>query len=218
MHIKVTKGLDIPIKGKPKGEVSSLPFTTQVSLNLAPFEETKFTLLVTTGEVVKIGQPIAADKDCPSRLFVSPAAGVIKDIRRGAKRRLLDIVIDVSRQEYTEIPKVDVASAHPEELLDRLQEGGLFTDIRQRPFNILADPRKRPRSIFVKAIETAPFAPPAELQVAGYEKEFQTGLQALSKLTHGKVHLVYNTATTCRAFLKAEHVEHHTIEGPHPAG
>lgn len=218
MHIKVTKGLDIPIRGNPEGRISSLPAPTQISLDLKPFEETKFTLLIKVGDAVKIGQPLASDKDCPTRLFVSPAGGVVKEIRRGVKRRLLDIVIDVAQKEESlEFSKMDAAGSSHEQILERLQTGGMFSHIRQRPFNRLANPNKLPRNIFVKALESAPFVPAAELQVAGYEKDFAVGLHALSKLTQGRVHLVYRNDTDFQPFLKAEHVVHHTVEGPHPA-
>lgn len=225
MHIKVTKGLDIPIKGKPEGDTTPLIPSGEVSsstpslisLNLGPFEEIKLGLLVKMGESVKIGQPLALDKDTPSRLFCSPAAGVIQDIRRGVKRRLLDIVIQVSQKEdYHEFPSLDPATASSQEILSRLLEGGLFAYIRQRPFNFLANPTKTPRSIFIKAVESAPFVPSAELQIAGYEKEFKIGLRSIEKLTPGKVHLVYRANTNCKDFLQADHVHHHTVEGPHP--
>ncbi len=103
-------------------------------------------------------------------------------------------------------------------MIARFKESGLFSKIRQRPFNILANPDKTPRSIFVKAIETAPFVPPAEMQVKGNEQAFQTGLGALTKLTEGPVHLVYKQDSDFSSFIHAKDVQKHTIEGPHPAG
>ena len=107
-HIKITRGLDIPIKGKPTGSIKPLvpggevtPLITppQIALDLTPFEDVKCRLLVKAGDVVKIGQPLVEDKSCPGRLFVAPAAGTVKEIHRGAKRVLQAIVIDVARQE-----------------------------------------------------------------------------------------------------------------------
>lgn len=224
-HIKITKGLDIPIEGKPQGSVKPLIsageassfFPSRIALMLQDFEEIKFRLLVKVGDVVKIGQPLAEDKSTPGRMFVSPAAGTIKDVLRGIKRSLQEIVIEVARQEdYYEFPILDVVSNSREAIIERLLNGGCFALIRSRPFNLLADPTKMPRSIFVKAIESAPFMPPAEMQVTGHEKEFQAGLQALAKLTEGVVHLVYRKDTTCRAFTEASYVQRHTAEGPHP--
>lgn len=220
-HIKTTKGLDIPIRGKPEGSVQTLPpphnTPKQISLSLKPFLDTKFKLLVKPGEKVKIGQPLAHDKAHEERKFVSPAAGEVREIRRGLKRRLLDIVIDVaSEEEYEENPPLDVDTASREEILQRLLTGGLFAHIRRRPFSRLANPTKVPRSIFVKALESAPFVPPAEMQIEGHEEDFQTGLNALKKLTEGDVHLVYGAGSTCAAFTGAQNVQKHTAEGPHP--
>lgn len=226
-HIKITKGLDIPIKGKPQGEVkqlipsggTNLVQPEQVALDLSPFESTKFKLLVKPGEVVKIGQPLAEDKFTPGRMFCSPGCGTVKEIRRGLKRRLLAIVIDLSKnEEYYEHKPLKVAQASRQDIIEALKTGGIFTHIRSRPFNLLADSQKMPRSIFVKAVESAPFTPPAELQVAGHEEEFQAGLDALKKLTDGNVNLFYRVNSSIKAFNEARNVVRHTVEGPHPIG
>lgn len=227
VHIKVKKGLDIPIQGKPEGgiqalipsgESSILEAPAQIALDFSPFEGVKFRLLTKVGDSVKLGQPLAEDKDFPGRMFVAPASGTVLEVRRGLKRRLLDIVIEVAKkEEYERYNPINLNEIGRQELIEKLKTGGLFARIRQRPFDTLANPTKIPRSIFVKAIETAPFVPPAELQVAGYEKEFQVGLEALVKLTDGPVHLVHKNDTTCRAFLDQKGVQKHTVEGPHPA-
>ena len=224
VHIKISKGLTIPIQGHPEGEIkplipsgqaySSAP--AQYSLNLKKFETIKFRLLVKPGDAVKIGQPLAEDKEVPGRMFVSPAAGTIKEIRRGLKRSLHDIVIDASQDSFHEFPQINPSSASKEELIQRLLEGGCFTFIHSRPFNLLADPKKLPKSLFIKAIESAPFVPPAEMQVLGLETEFAAGLKALIKIAEAPVHLVYRKGTSCKAFTDAVGVQHHTAEGPHP--
>ena len=227
-HIKITKGLNIPIIGHPEGSVRSLvpsgdvnPLTKpkQIALDLNSFEDIKFKILVKAGDAVKIGQPLLEDKALPGRMFASPAGGVIKEIRRGLKRRLLEIVIDIAETEqHHDFGELAVESASKEAISARLMEGGVFPYIRSRPFDLLANPNTPPRHIFVKAIESAPFTPPAELQVYGHEKEFQIGLTALSKLTTGEVHLVYSTESKCKAFTEAKNVTKHTAEGPHPIG
>lgn len=225
VHIKISKGLDIPIKGAPTGKVQSLIRSgeaqpqgpLQISLDLKPFDDLKFRLLVKPEDIVKIGQPLAEDKSSPGRFFVSPAAGTVHEIRRGAKRVLQDITIDVAPEEdYVSFAPMNPQQASREQIIARLLESGMFAFISQRPFNRLADPTKIPRSIFVKAIESAPFVPPPELQVEGHEKDFQTGLDALAKLTNGKVHLVHRSHSQSKAFTHAQNVVIHTAEGPHP--
>jgi Na+-transporting NADH:ubiquinone oxidoreductase subunit A len=227
-HIKVTKGLDIPIEGKPSGKLRPLKMSGEASenktpktiaLNLDPFDGIRFKLLAKKGDRVAIGQPLVEDKLTEGRVFVSPAGGVVAEVRRGLKRRLIDIVIalDPDEQQY-DLGSLKIDQASRAQITDFLMRGGLFAHIRQRPFNTLADPSKTPRNIFVKAVESAPFVPPAELQVEGKEEEFQLGLTALSKLTDGRVHLVYHKNSTCQAFTEAKNVEKHTGEGPHPLG
>ena len=228
-HIKIKKGLNIPIKGKPEGpvqniipggEASPLKTPSFVSLNLSSFDDVKFHLVVSQGDGVKKGQPLAEDKSCPGRMFTSPASGRVHEIRRGLKRVLTDIIIQVGPQEESILfPPMDAAHSSREEIIDRLKMAGLFAAIRVRPFNLLANPALQPQSIFVKAIESAPFKPPAELQVQGYEHEFQQGLNILAKLVApGCLHLVYHKDTPSLAFKEAKNVEKHTAEGPHPIG
>lgn len=225
VNIKISKGLDIPIQGHPEGAIkplvqggqSSSTVPTKIALDLRTFDDTKFRLLVKVDEFVKIGQPLAEDKAVPGRMFVSPASGTVGEIRRGLKRSLQDIIINVAPKEvFQEFAPLNPSSATKEELTQRLLEGGCFAHIHSRPFNLLANPQKPPRSIFVKALESAPFTPPAELQVNGYEKEFAVGLKALTKLVDGPVHLIYRKQTNCKAFIDAEGVQKHTAEGPHP--
>lgn len=218
MKIVVKKGLDVPLEGKPEGVVHDLPAPRQIALNLDPFDKTRFKLHVKAGESVKIGQPLVESKSVPGQMFVSPAGGVVSEIRRGLKRRLLDIVIDVDPNEaYLEHGKLS-SGASRDEIIDLFMRAGIFPHIRMRPFDLVANPQYEPRAIFVRAVETLPFVPSAEMQVEGHEAYFQAGLDVLKKLTKGKLHLVYQESSTCKAFREAEGVETHTVSGPHPAG
>ncbi len=222
VHIKIRQGLDLPLPSKPLGQPQSLILkesealpSQAIALNLACFETVKFKILVRIGDKVKVGQQLAEDKECAGRYFVSPAGGVIREIRRGVKRQLLDIVIEVSPEEEYELhPHVDLQRVSRAELVEKLKLGGLFAHIRQRPFNLLAHPDKKPKSIFIRAVESCPFAPPPEFQIEGFEKEFECGLKALTALTDGQVHLVTRQKSI---FLKlGQGAQLHTIEGPHP--
>ncbi|MCC5832167.1 MAG: Na(+)-translocating NADH-quinone reductase subunit A [Chlamydiales bacterium] len=218
MKIVVKKGLDVPLEGKPEGPVRDLPKPKQIALNLDPFDKTRFKVHVKAGESVKIGQPLVESKSLPGQMFVSPAGGVVSEIRRGLKRRLLDIVIDLDPHELDfEREKLSPVASR-EEILDFFMRSGIFPHIRMRPFDLVADPKYEPRAIFVRAIETLPFLPSAEMQVEGNEVYFQAGLDTLKKLTRGKLHLVYKENSDCKAFSQAQGVEKHTVSGPHPAG
>lgn len=216
MKIRVTRGLDIPLKGMPSGAPQPLPQARCYSLNLSSFEHVRFKLLVANGESVKRGTPLVEVVGHPGLYFVAPAGGIVVDVRRGLKRRLLDIVIAVEGEEENTIyPPLDPQKTSQEALIARLMQGGAFPYIRSRPFDCLAVPTSLPRDIFVSAIESAPFEPPSELQVSGYEEDFQMGLDVLARLTTGRVHLVHRESSRLN---EAKRVEHHTVTGPHPAG
>jgi Na+-transporting NADH:ubiquinone oxidoreductase subunit A len=228
VHIKIKKGLNIPIKGKPEGEIKNLIPSGQsdarlkpqkIALNLWPFEETRYQFLKKVGEEVKIGEPILQDKACFQRKFVSPAAGTISEVKRGLKRRVMDVVIDIQHPEKNlEHPKLDPEKATKEEIIARIFEGGLAPHFFVRPFDLLSDPQKIPQSILIRAIESAPLVPSAEMQVKGHEHHFLSGLKALTKVTPNKVHLVYHKDTSEVLFRNAPEVITHSAEGPHPIG
>lgn len=219
-HIKVTRGLDIPISGKPSG--SPKKFTEKprkIALDLASFDGIRFQLLAAVGDQMKLGEPIAFDKNEPSRHFACPAAGKIVEIVRGEKRKLLRIIIEVAeKEEFFSYQPINLANSSREEIITFLAKSGCLNTIQARPFCQIVPLDKTPRTIFVKAVESAPFSPSAEIQLQGYEQEFQIGLDTLKKLTEGKVHLVHHINSTCKSFLEAKNVEIHTIEGPHPIG
>lgn len=219
MKIHVKKGLDIPLAGQPEGTPLYLPSPKQIALNVDPFDEIRFRVLIKLGDRVKIGQPLLERKDVPGQYFVSPAGGVVSDIRRGLKRRLHNIVITLDeKEEYEDHKGLNLQQASREEILALFMRSGLFPHIRLRPFNLVADPRYLPRAIFVNAAETRPFTPSFEMQVEGHEEAFQVGLKALAKITPGSVHLVYKEGSSFKPFIQADGVEKHTVTGPHPAG
>lgn len=221
MKMIIKKGLDIPAAGGPLigNPPQNLPKPLQIALNLDPFDNIRFKLLVKPGEKVKIGQPLVESKVVPGQMFVSPASGSIHQIKRGLKRRLVDIVIDLDSEEfYEEHGQINVQSAERREILELFMRSGIFAHIRLRPFNLTPDPKYIPRDVFVTAWESRPFVPPYEMQVEGNEISFQAGLDTLAKLTDGKVHLVYGEKSECRAFIDAKNVEKHTVLGPHPSG
>ncbi|MCB1110121.1 MAG: NADH:ubiquinone reductase (Na(+)-transporting) subunit A [Chlamydiia bacterium] len=199
MEIKIKKGLDIPLSGQPSGELRSLPLPTQLALDLSPFETIRFKILKKEGESVKLGEPLAQDKNCPKRLFVSPASGTLKSIIRGIKRRPLSLVVETDQKQVSDERKKET-----------IFEAGLAPHIQMRPGLRMAHPDLKPEAIFVKAIESAPYAPPPEFQLKGYETDFSIGLDVLKEMA--PVHLI------CRSGFEGLNVHVHQASGPHPIG
>ena len=93
---------------------------------------------------------------------------------------------------------------------------GLFAFIRQRPYDVIADPTIAPRAIFVSAFDTNPLAPDFEFALKGEEANFQTGLDTLAKIA--KVYLSISANQEAKALVQAQGVTLNVFDGPHPAG
>ncbi|MDX1326187.1 MAG: Na(+)-translocating NADH-quinone reductase subunit A, partial [Arenibacter sp.] len=86
-----------------------------------------------------------------------------------------------------------------------------------RPYDMVANPERTPKAIFISAYVTSPLAADLEYSLKGKEKEIQAALTALGKLTPGKVHVSIGKGTQS-LFSGMEGVELHNVSGPHPAG
>jgi len=212
------KGLDISLKGeaeKTLREVTALHYAVKPTDLIGVFPR----LLVKEGDTVLAGSPVFVDKYRENICFPSPVSGTVAEIKRGDKRVLLEVRIEPDGKNG----QIDFGAADPlklskEEVTEKLLKSGVWSLIRQRPFGIIANPEQSPKAIHVSAFDTAPLAPDYDFIVKGQGEFFQAGLDALSKLTSGKLHLNISHKTTAVEFLNSRNVEINTFKGPHPAG
>lgn len=218
----IEKGHNLPLAGSAELKLEELPQAQTVSVNFTDYPSRKFRLFVKAGDTVKAGQGLCSCKAEEDLVFTTPVAGTVKEINRGARRALLNIVIEVSdSNDVVEYPTWDadkIKSSDREALAKALRESGMWQLVRQRPYSTVADPQALPKSIFINAMNTGPNNADQEFLVQGREAEFAAGLSAISKFTDGQVHLVTQPNSTVKAFTEAEGVNHHTFEGVHPAG
>ena len=218
-RIKIKKGLQIPLAGKAeevlRGELSS----EFVQVCPEDFQGIVPKLKVKVDDTVKAGEPLFFSKSHPEMLFVSPVSGKVTEINRGAKRRILNITVQADKQnEYVDFGKKDVAKLSAEEIKQSLLEAGVWYVIKQRPYDIVANPDKAPRDIFVTGFDSSPLAPSYDFILDGQEADFEAGMSALTKLTQGKVYLSVSPQTKSKALLNAKNVVITEFSGPHPAG
>ena len=215
--IKLRKGLDISLKGKPSQEW--LKVKDPGSYSLVPDDFTGVTpkVVVKEQEYVMAGGPLFIDKNHPELKFVSPVSGVVTSVERGARRKVLNIVVEAAaEQDYEEFGTMNPAQMTGEEVKQALLNAGLFAFVRQRPYDVIADPTVQPKAIFVSAFDSSPLAPDFEFVLKGEEKNFQTGLTALSKMA--KTYLNIRAGQTSKALTDAKDVVVTAFDGPHPAG
>ena len=218
--IKLRKGLDIKLRGAATADARPDDSARAGVYALVPsdFEGVTPKMLVKEGDTVKAGTPLFFSKNDPRVLFTSPVSGTVKEVNRGEKRRILSVTVAAdTQQNYAEFKVPDVAAASREQLVEMLLQSGLWTLLIQRPYGIIASPDDTPRDIFVSAFDTAPLAPDYEFALKGEEKNLQTGVDVLARLTSGKVHVsVLAGDESLGAALRG--VELHTFAGKHPAG
>lgn len=213
--VKLKKGLDINLKGKPVSVVEEAAVSEYFAIIPDDFHGIIPKVVVKPGERVDAGTPLMYDKNRPEIKFVSPVSGEVVAVNRGERRKVLDITVKAdAEQTYVEFGKQNVAELSGEQLKELLLRSGIFPFIKQRPYDVIANPEIAPRDIFVTAWDTAPLAPDFNFVLKGEEADFQTGLDALGKLTSGKVY-VGMSARKPVSVLNAEPV---LFEGPHPAG
>ena len=218
--VKLRKGLDIRLVGTAKKVKSEASLPKTVSIRPTDFHGMTPKMLVKEGESVKAGGVIFQDKYNESVKYASPVDGKLEAIVRGAKRRIMEVVISVdgTQAERTASP-VDFASMSGDDVKAKMLESGLWPFVKQRPLDVVADPSNAPKAIFVSAFDSAPLAPDFDFVLHGKDSEFQTGLDVLAKLTTGKVHLTLNgKAPADAAFTGAKGVQINKISGKHPAG
>ena len=215
--IKIKKGLDINLKGKASdvllngGKSESYAIVPDYYNGILP------KVVAKVGEKVKAGSVLMIDKNRPEIKFVSPVSGVVTSVERGARRKVLNIVVEAAaEQDYEEFGKKNVSSMDADAVKSALLEAGLFAFIKQRPYDIIADPTVTPKGIFVSAFDTNPLAPDFEFALKGEEANFQTGLDALAKMA--KTYLSISVKQKAAALTQAKNVTITAFDGPNPAG
>ncbi len=217
--IRIKKGLNINMIGEAEKTIKELS-THQFAIKPSDFTGIFPKLMVKEGDEVKAGSPLFADKYRDNIVFTAPVSGKISEVRRGAKRVLLEIRIEADGQNTAE----NFGVADPQKLdraaiIEKLLASGSWPFIRQRPYGVIANPADKPKSIFVSAFDTAPLAPDYDLIVHGQGEAFQKGLDVLAKLTDGKVHLnIDANSTQSKVFTNSKGVQINKFSGPHPAG
>lgn len=222
--VRLKQGHDILLEGEAvakvetAAEVSTYAITVSDYLGISPIPK----MMVEVGDNVKAGDPLFFDKKRPNIMHTAPVSGEVIDIKRGAKRSIRQVIILADKEmkfKSFKVPNLEKASR--EDIVQFMLESGSWNFLRQRPYNTTPDPEVLPRDIYISTFDTAPLAPDLNLVVAGREAAFQKGLDVLTKLTAGEVHLGLDGRKESKAsavFTQALGVKKTWFSGKHPAG
>lgn len=222
--IKLSKGFDINLAGKAQRKVAEVDQPETFAYKPTSFHGIlRPKLTVKEGDNVKAGTTILFDKKNDRVKHVAPVSGEVVEIRRGEKRKLLEIVIladkKIEHEDFKKYSVSDINNLSREEVVENLLTSGTWPNIIQRPFGVIADPDDTPKSIFVSAFDTHPLAPDYDLLFKGEDQYFQAGIDVIKKLTPGAVNLnISADREVPQMFAHSKNVELNKISGKHPAG
>ena len=219
-EIKLNKGLQINLDGESDKVYANVKLNSNYVIKPTDFHGLTPRLEVKVGDKVKAGNHIFHDKYNEKIKFCSPVSGEVTDIIRGKKRRILEVVIKSEDNiAYHNFPTSNLDDINREQIIERMLDGGVWPFIRQKPYDIIANPYDVPKSIFISTFNSAPLAIDNDFALYGMENLFQQGLNLITKLTSGKTHLNLDANTNpSQVFSNLKGVEKNKITGHHPAG
>lgn len=217
--IKIKKGIDIRLKGKAEKVLVDLGMSANYAVKPTDFEGLTPKLSVKAGHEVKTGSPLFYDKYKPEIIFTSPVSGTVLEINRGERRRILEVIIKANdKTEYETFKKANPNDLQKDEIKENILKSGLWPTIRQRPYAIIASPTDTPKAIYISGFDSAPLAPDYEFVLKDQLNDFQTGIDALKKLTDGNINLsLHRELNKGDIFKSVKGVAFYEFTGPHPA-
>ncbi len=217
IDIKIRKGLNLSLKGAASNTLKTVPMSTCFAINPTDFHGVFPKLVCKEGAYVQVGQTLFFSKYQDSVQFVSPVSGTVKEIKRGAKRKVLEIVVVADKKQQSvkhKLPALDKVA--PNQVKEFLLVSGNWPFIKQRPYDIVANPNVTPKAIFVSAFATAPLSAQYDVVLEGQQDAFQTGIDMLSKLSPN-LHLSVGAEESSQ-IAQTKNCTIHRVKGPHPAG
>lgn len=213
MKLKIKRGTDLHLLGAVVDKVTITEVSGVHSVAVIPDDFPGFVpkASVMAGDAVKVGTPLLYDKYSPQVVLVSPVSGVVRDVVRGARRKIERVVVDADSTDATEV--LDVSSRQSADIINTLCRSGLWAWMRQRPYDIVPLPQTRARDIFITAIDSAPLEPQRPYGESD-EADMAAGVEVLSHLTDGHIY-IGRRAGTLGDIAGAVMVD---VQGPHPAG
>lgn len=222
--IRLKKGFNIALAGKAAARIADVEFSKTYVIKPTDFQGLYMPKpVVAEGDSVKAGSPLFHDKKHENILYTAPVSGEVVEVKRGEKRKLLEIkILADSKIEYESFGKFsvsEIANLSTKQIKEQLLKSGVWTNFIQRPFGIVADPAATPKAIHISAFDTHPLAPDYSFLFKGQDQFFQVGVDVLKKLTSGAVNVnTHSTSEISTVFSQVKGVEVNKFSGKHPVG
>ena len=223
MNIRTKKGFTINLAGKAVSQVGDCTLSETFAIKPADFVGLSRPKSVPkAGETVKAGDVLFFDKKLPSVKYTAPVSGELIEIKRGAKRKILEYKIladkQIQHKEFKTYTVSELANLTKDDVLESMLESGVWVNLIQRPYGVVANPENSPKAIFISSFDSSPLAPNYDITLKGQKKYIQAGVDILKKVANCPVHLTVDTNAEVSDLFNLNHVEKHQINGIHPAG
>tara|TARA_B100000900_G_scaffold162538_1_gene138032 strand:+ start:7373 stop:8725 length:1353 start_codon:yes stop_codon:yes gene_type:complete len=220
LNISLKRGLKINLKGSPDKVYASLQDSEEYVVKPTDFHLLTPKLVVKENDQVKAGDTLFYDKYNDKIKFSAPVSGRIKAIVRGQKRRILKVVIKSDKDiKYRSFKVSSSDQLNRDQIIETMLESGVWPFIRQRPYDVIANPKDMPKAIFISAFNSTPLSIDNDFALYGMEELFQKGINYIRKLTTGKIHLnIDGSINASTVFTSAKGVQINKFSGPHPVG
>ena len=216
---KIRKGHNIKLVGEaPNKDLGNITSTTYA---VSPLDFPGITpkLAVKAGEKVQAGDVLFFDKDRPEVKICSPVSGEVAEVKRGAKRKILQVVVLAdSTITYADHAPFDLKSGDRAAAANHFANTGVGALITSRPYGVVAAMSEEPRDIFVNGIQSGPLAGDLAYQLEGKEVEIAAAIEALSLMTTGKVYVSQDAELPAIAAFKHAKATAISFSGKHPKG
>ena len=104
-----------------------------------------------------------------------------------------------------------------EEVKNHLLASGCWPFVKQRPYDVVANPNQAPKAIFVSALCKCTIGSRFRVHFKRERSRITSCFNSSGKLTEGKLHVSVGKNANS-PFSNLEGIELHKVSGPHPIG
>lgn len=216
---KIRKGYNIKLVGEASSNDFGQYNASTYAVSPLDFPGITPKLAVKAGSKVLAGDTLFFDKDRPEVKICAPVSGEVAEIKRGAKRKILAVLLLAdSETSYAKHGAFDLSKGDREAAATHFSNTGVGAFITTRPYGVAASMNEQPRDIFVNGIQSGPLNGDLATQLAGKGEAVQAAISALALMTTGKVYVSHDVDAPAVPELQVDGATHISFSGRHPKG
>ena len=180
--MKFRGGYNVPLAGRPAGEVEALPEPEALSLPLRSRRLNLADVLVADGQEVRQGETLASDPAHGGAPLLSPRAGTV---RLGEGLIVLEGLAQQPEQPYTnndQGPHAAHTAGSAQGRRQMLLELGAWQFFADAHTGEVPDLTREPRAVIVSTVDLEPFAARGDVQLTKRLAAFTRGLEHIQSL------------------------------------